>query len=456
MATPRTSQFGLGLPTAEAYAVCGPAAAIAFAQTYGRNPTVQEAMQMAQGSGWTQAAGMAGPQSEVNLLNKMGVSTHMSNGVDWNAVAQDVQGGNPVIINTPGHYFYVEGYDPQSGKFNFGSSATDLKAAHGQSWFSPDQLPSLGMGAATNAIFADNPLSPQSSVATSLNNIGSGIGAPKVDPNNKDSVVSYIRSAAQARGIDPDIAVAVANQEGLNTYVGDNNSSFGPYQLHYGNVAAGGNAVSGLGDAFTAATGMDARDPSTIAAQIDYSLDQVAQNGWGPWHGAAAIGVYGKTGVGSNAKALGTYSPANAPGSTNQSSLNASIYNVPTSQQNTQSNPLQALFNNMKQQMPWMPDSMIQEALHPSLQTPNYSFASLYPGTQRTPFTPSAMPSASSMMNVWRASDANNNLANINPWQAATPMSYQSNFNFAAPYGAPPTATPNLMSRMSNPGSLYG
>jgi hypothetical protein len=100
-----------------------------------------------------------------------------------------------------------------------------------------------------------------------------------------DQVESYIRSAAAQRGIDPDQAVRVARSEGLNAYTGDNGSSFGPFQLHYGNVAPGGNAVSGLGDEFTKQTGLHASDPGTVKQQIDFSLDHAAQNGWGAWHG---------------------------------------------------------------------------------------------------------------------------------------------------------------------------
>ena len=69
-----------------------------------------------------------------------------------------------------------------------------------------------------------------------------------------DPTEGYIRSAALQRGIDPDQAVRVAQSEGLNSYTGDGGSSFGPFQLHYGNVAPGGNAVSGLGDDFTKQT----------------------------------------------------------------------------------------------------------------------------------------------------------------------------------------------------------
>lgn len=158
-AVARQSQFSLGLSTGDAYAFCGPAAAIAFAQTYGRNPTVSEAKALAQSVGWTPDQGMAGAGSEVGLLNKMGVAAHMSTKIDWNEVRDDASNGNPVIIDTPGHYFYVDGYDSRTGKFHLGTSASDLIASHGQEWYTSDQIAGLGMGAPRAAIFADNPLS---------------------------------------------------------------------------------------------------------------------------------------------------------------------------------------------------------------------------------------------------------------------------------------------------------
>ena len=57
-----------------------------------------------------------------------------------------------------------------------------------------------------------------------------------------------IKRYATQIGVDPEIALRVARSEGLYGYIGDSNSSFGPFQLHYGNVASGGNKVSGLGD----------------------------------------------------------------------------------------------------------------------------------------------------------------------------------------------------------------
>lgn len=124
--------------------------------------------------------------------------------------------------------------------------------------------------------------------------------APNAPTNITPDAVheQYIRQAAAARGIDPDTAVRVWSGEGRNNYTGDNGSSFGDFQLHYGGVAPGGNAVGGLGDAFTKATGLDARDPSTWQQQDDFALDQVKNGGWTPFHGAAAQGIGAQQGIG--------------------------------------------------------------------------------------------------------------------------------------------------------------
>ncbi|ACK51692.1 hypothetical protein Msil_2773 [Methylocella silvestris BL2] len=132
------------------------------------------------------------------------------------------------------------------------------------------------------------------------------VGAPPaIAPGPQSSVVpadqeAYIRQAAQQRGIDPDTAVRVARSEGLgaSAYAGDDNSSFGPFQLHYGGVAPGGNATPGMGDEFTKATGLDARNPSTWKAQTDFALDNAAKKGWGAWHGARAAGIADNQGIG--------------------------------------------------------------------------------------------------------------------------------------------------------------
>jgi tape measure domain-containing protein len=101
-------------------------------------------------------------------------------------------------------------------------------------------------------------------------------------------VQDYIAQAAAKRGIDPNVALAVVNSEGgfnPGGWVGDHGSSFGPFQLHYGGMAGGGNEVGGLGEAFTRQTGEFAGDMDTWRDQVDFALDQAKAGGWGPWHG---------------------------------------------------------------------------------------------------------------------------------------------------------------------------
>lgn len=116
---------------------------------------------------------------------------------------------------------------------------------------------------------------------------------------DRDALVEYIRQAAIARGIDPDIAVRVAESEGLNADPaegwqsqvvrdGRREESYGPFQLFLG---------GGLGNVFMEQTGLDPRDPSTVREQIDFALDQAADVGWGPWYGAARVGIGEREGL---------------------------------------------------------------------------------------------------------------------------------------------------------------
>lgn len=121
----------------------------------------------------------------------------------------------------------------------------------------------------------------------------------------KADVRAYIEQRAQALGIDPQIAVRVAASEGMNVFDprqadpgGDGGSSFGPFQLHYGGVNPA-MPHGGLGDEFTKATGLDARDPSTWRQQVDFALQWAKSNGWRDWMGAKAVGITGMDGIGS-------------------------------------------------------------------------------------------------------------------------------------------------------------
>lgn len=166
-----------------------------------------------------------------------------------------------------------------------GDAASGMLTAGGPSVSLPSEPAAAPAATAPPAVSPTSPL-PDPSQATDTRF------------QSNDPTEAYVRQSAAKRGIDPDTAVKVYRSEGAGAYVGDNGSSFGPFQLHYGNVAGGGNAVAGLGDEFTRRTGLDARDPKTVNQQIDFALDQVKSQGWTPFHGAARVGVGAQDGIG--------------------------------------------------------------------------------------------------------------------------------------------------------------
>lgn len=148
------SQFGdQQLSQAEAYAACGPAAAVRFAQLYGRNPTLREATDLAKSVGWSADQGMAGLSSEGSLFDKLGIP-HRTVGADWDTLAREASSGNPVVISTPGHYFTADAYDPSTGAFHVGQSGKDL--VHGSEWMTPAQMEQR-MGGLQGGLAVDNP-----------------------------------------------------------------------------------------------------------------------------------------------------------------------------------------------------------------------------------------------------------------------------------------------------------
>lgn len=115
-------------------------------------------------------------------------------------------------------------------------------------------------------------------------------------------IEEYLRQAAIARGIDPDIAVRVARSEGglknpfrrgegpaprSQRFPGTEHS-FGPMQLYISGSGAG------LGDRAVAA-GIDPR--TNWKGGIDFALNEVRNKGWGQWYGAKAAGITGFRGV---------------------------------------------------------------------------------------------------------------------------------------------------------------
>lgn len=140
----RTSQFGLGLSKQEADAFCGPAAALALTKFYGNNIPVEQVRAAASRVGWNAQKGMAGPASQVKLLQDLGLNATSAR---WNpGQAQELlRGGTPLIIDTPGHYFVADQFDPNRG-YRVGTSGTDLR--QGGEWMTPEQMAALSVAGA--------------------------------------------------------------------------------------------------------------------------------------------------------------------------------------------------------------------------------------------------------------------------------------------------------------------
>lgn len=112
-------------------------------------------------------------------------------------------------------------------------------------------------------------------------------------PSDSD-VDAYITQRAKQLGIDPDIAVAISRKERgprSGGWIGDQGSSFGPYNLHLGGISHQ-NPGAGLGDVFRTQTHLDPRDiGNTWKQQVDFSLEYARdKSGWEPFHAAAALG----------------------------------------------------------------------------------------------------------------------------------------------------------------------
>lgn len=143
------SQYDLGLPKEIADAFCSPAAVIQFMTYQGRTPNVMEVMNMAKEEGWTVGAGQAGPQAHINLLRRLGIPAYMGP-IDPQKIANEAMAGRPVVIDTPGHYYQITGYNQATGTFTFGDA---VGARAGNTGTSLDGISRFGFGAPRTAIY---------------------------------------------------------------------------------------------------------------------------------------------------------------------------------------------------------------------------------------------------------------------------------------------------------------
>ena len=159
------NQFGdAQLTKDEALAACGPAAAVAFARRYGRNPTLREALDLAKTTGWTPEGGMNGLGNEMRLLERMGVPHRLEAGdPNWDAVVHDALQGNPVILSTPKHYWVIDGYDPEHGLFHVGNTGLARRDVNKQ-WVKASEIAAAD-GRVQGALYTDDPTVPGTSYA---------------------------------------------------------------------------------------------------------------------------------------------------------------------------------------------------------------------------------------------------------------------------------------------------
>ncbi len=97
---------------------------------------------------------------------------------------------------------------------------------------------------------------------------------PRVTP-------AYIQQRARRYGLDPRAVLAVAAQEGLSGGIGDNGTSFGPFQLHYGGAYPA-----------SAPQGADASQAWAWSPQgVDYALSRMGQVAGGQTGGQAVRSI---------------------------------------------------------------------------------------------------------------------------------------------------------------------
>jgi flagellum-specific peptidoglycan hydrolase FlgJ len=141
------SQNELGLDPRVAATFCGPAAVMNFMNAYGRPPNLEEALNLAKQVGWNTSAGMSrGPTSVVEMINRLGGNATQQGyyrGAE-NKVRDEILQGRPVLVDTPGHYFQVVGYDTNSQRFILGD-AVGRQARGGVG--SLQEIANLGYGA---------------------------------------------------------------------------------------------------------------------------------------------------------------------------------------------------------------------------------------------------------------------------------------------------------------------
>lgn len=276
----------------------------------------------------------------------------------WKAISDTASSGIDRLVDSAANGFKDIG--DALGDIGKDLLKTSLQLTVGnplKNWLTGSDLPEMGdlksMGGALGRLFGMSPQDPASAVSsvlggqsTAMMNVSAGVvningtgaggssgllgqllGGAANDNGLNDNyapgavtraplgpvsdMAGYIQQAAIARNIDPNIALKVAQSEGLAAGVWQSNlfkngvrePSFGPFQLLKGGAGTG--FPTGLGNDFLKQTGLDPANPANARAGVDFALDHASQNGWGAWYGAKAAGVGNFEGIGaSSSKAV--------------------------------------------------------------------------------------------------------------------------------------------------------
>ena len=186
------------------------------------------------------------------------------------------------IPNDPNKHTLVTAQNPTGAPSQTGMSLGDAMSAGKMAM---SAAPAIGDFLASLAMFAKD----GGAVRREHHADGDAVGDKPVEIT-PDYVRNIAAKSAAAAGLNPTRPLQIGQLEsGFNhDAVGDEGSSFGPFQMHYGNVSQKF-PHGGLGDTFTAETGYDLRDPAVrkdpkaIQANADWVMDYMKKHGDSAW-----------------------------------------------------------------------------------------------------------------------------------------------------------------------------
>ena len=114
-----------------------------------------------------------------------------------------------------------------------------------------------------------------------------GLSRSADDPRGLIPTIRYYANLYEVPG-GADAAVAVARNEGLKHFMGDEGSSGGAFQFHRGGISKN-YPHKGLGDKYYEQTGRDPFDPNNEIDVIKWAMRWASLNGWSDFSGAKGV-----------------------------------------------------------------------------------------------------------------------------------------------------------------------